>query len=62
MKRRRGIILLNTPPGEASSVVTALDGYQMARQGNAGPALGIATFGSFITGTLATFGLGLLAL
>jgi putative tricarboxylic transport membrane protein len=53
-------ILVNIP-GEASSVVTALDGYQMARQGKAGPALGIAAFGSFIAGTLATFGLGLLA-
>lgn len=46
----------------ASSVVTALDGYQMARQGKAGPGLGIAAFGSFIAGTLATFGLGLLLL
>ncbi len=53
-------ILVNIP-GEASSVVTALDGYQMARQGKAGPALGIAAFGSFIAGTLATFGLALLA-
>jgi len=53
-------ILVNIP-GEASSVVTAIDGYQMARQGRAGPALGIAAFGSFIAGTLATFGLGLLA-
>jgi putative tricarboxylic transport membrane protein len=39
-------------PGEASSVVTCLDGYQMARQGRAGPALGIAAFGSFIAGTI----------
>lgn len=53
-------ILVNIP-GEASSVVTALDGYQMARQGRAGPALGIAAFGSFIAGTVATFGLALLA-
>ena len=53
-------ILVNIP-GEASSVVTALDGYQMARKGKAGPALGISAFGSFIAGTLATFGLGLLA-
>lgn len=45
-------ILLNIP-GEASSVVTCLDGYKMARQGRAGPALGIAAFGSFIAGTLA---------
>jgi len=43
-------ILVNVP-GEAASVVTCLDGYQMARQGRAGPALGIAAFGSFIAGT-----------
>src|SRR5574340_1606752 len=45
-------ILVNIP-GEATSVVTCLDGYQMARQGRAGPALGIAAFSSFIAGTLA---------
>jgi len=39
-------------PGEASSVVTCIDGYQMALQGRAGPALGIAAFGSFIAGTI----------
>ena len=44
-------ILVNIP-GESSSVVTCLDGYQMARQGRAGPALGIAAFGSFIAGTI----------
>jgi len=44
-------ILLNVP-GEAASVVTALDGYQMARQGRAGPALAIAAIGSFIAGTI----------
>lgn len=44
-------ILVNIP-GEASSVVTCLDGYKMARQGRAGPALGIAAFGSFIAGTI----------
>jgi putative tricarboxylic transport membrane protein len=44
-------ILVNIP-GEAASVVTCLDGYQMAKQGRAGPALGIAAFGSFIAGTL----------
>ncbi len=49
-------ILVNLP-GEASSVVTCLDGYQMARQGRAGPALGIAAFGSFIGGTLSVIGL-----
>lgn len=48
-------------PGEASSVVTALDGHQMALQGRAGPALGIAAFGSFIAGTVAIFGLMLMA-
>jgi putative tricarboxylic transport membrane protein len=42
-------ILVNIP-GEAASVVTCIDGYQMARQGRAGPALGIAAFGSFIAG------------
>jgi putative tricarboxylic transport membrane protein len=45
-------ILVNIP-GEASSVVTCLDGYQMAKKGRAGPALGIAAMGSFIGGTLA---------
>jgi putative tricarboxylic transport membrane protein len=53
-------ILVNIP-GESSSVVTCLDGYQMARQGRAGPALGIAAFGSFIAGTLALVGLMLVA-
>jgi TctA family transporter len=46
-------ILINVP-GEASSVVTAIDGYKMARQGRAGPALGIAAIGSFFAGTVAT--------
>ncbi|TXL73458.1 tripartite tricarboxylate transporter permease [Vineibacter terrae] len=45
-------ILLNIP-GEASSVVTCIDGHEMARRGRAGPALGIAAFGSFIAGTIA---------
>ena len=45
-------ILVNIP-GEASSVVTCFDGYQMAKQGRAGPALGISAFGSFIAGTFA---------
>ena len=44
-------ILVNVP-GETASIVTCLDGYQMARQGRAGPALGIAAFGSFIAGTI----------
>jgi putative tricarboxylic transport membrane protein len=47
-------ILVNLP-GESSSVVTTLDGYQMARQGRAGPALSIAALGSFFAGTVATF-------
>ncbi len=46
-------ILVNLP-GESSSVVTALDGYQMARQGRAGAALSIAALGSFFAGTVAT--------
>src|SRR4051794_9100063 len=46
-------ILVNIP-GEASSVVTTLDGHQMARLGRAGPALGIAAIGSFFAGTAAT--------
>jgi putative tricarboxylic transport membrane protein len=53
-------ILVNIP-GEAASVVTCLDGYQMARQGKAGPALGISAFGSFIAGTLGLVGLTFLA-
>jgi putative tricarboxylic transport membrane protein len=53
-------ILVNIP-GEAASVVTCLDGYQMARQGRAGPALGISAFGSFIAGTLGVIGLMFLA-
>jgi TctA family transporter len=46
-------ILVNLP-GESSSVVTCLDGYQMARRGRAGPALAIAAIGSFIAGTVST--------
>ena len=49
-------ILVNIP-GEAASVITCLDGYQMALQGRAGPALGIAAFGSFIAGTFGLIGL-----
>ena len=48
-------------PGEASTVVTCLDGYEMARQGRAGPALGIAAFGSFIASTTGIFGIAVLA-
>ena len=51
-------VLINTP-GESASVVTCLDGYQMALQGRAGPALGIAALGSFVAGT---FGVILLML
>jgi len=53
-------ILVNIP-GEAASVVTCLDGYTMARKGRAGPALGIAAFGSFIAGTITIFFLVFLA-
>jgi putative tricarboxylic transport membrane protein len=47
-------------PGEAASVVTCLDGYEMARRGRAGPALGISALGSFIAGSLATLGVAVL--
>jgi putative tricarboxylic transport membrane protein len=47
-------ILVNLP-GESSSAVTTIDGYQMARQGRAGPALATAAIGSFVAGTVATF-------
>ncbi len=47
-------ILVNLP-GETSSVVTTLDGYQMARNGRAGPALAVAGLASFFAGTVATF-------
>jgi putative tricarboxylic transport membrane protein len=49
-------ILVNIP-GEACSIVTCLDGYQMARKGRAGVALGMSAMGSFIGGTLAIVGL-----
>jgi len=48
-------------PGEAASVVTTIDGYQMARQGRAGSALGIAAIGSFVGGTVSIVGLTLVA-
>lgn len=48
-------------PGEAASVVTAIDGYEMAKKGKAGHALGISAIGSFIGGTAAILGLTLLA-
>jgi len=53
-------ILVNVP-GEASSVVTCLDGYQMARQGRAGAALTISALGSFVAGSFATVVLAVLA-
>ena len=49
-------ILVNVP-GEASSIVTCLDGYQMARRGRAGVALGMSAFGSFIGGTFSIIAL-----
>jgi putative tricarboxylic transport membrane protein len=53
-------ILLNVP-GESASVVTCLDGYQMARRGRAGAALGIAAISSFVAGTVGVIGLMLIA-
>jgi putative tricarboxylic transport membrane protein len=53
-------ILVNLP-GESSSVVTCLDGYQMARQGRAGAALGVAALGSFFAGCCATVIIALFA-
>jgi putative tricarboxylic transport membrane protein len=53
-------ILLNVP-GESASVVTCIDGYQLARKGRAGPALGIAAIASFIAGTFGVLALMLVA-
>ena len=53
-------ILVNIP-GEAASVITCIDGYQMARKGRPGAALGICAFGSFIAGTFGVLGLMLVA-
>jgi putative tricarboxylic transport membrane protein len=53
-------ILLNTP-GESATIVTAIDGHQMARNGRAGAALATAAIGSFVAGTLATLALTLTA-
>jgi putative tricarboxylic transport membrane protein len=53
-------ILLNVP-GETASVITCIDGYQMAQKGKAGPALAICAIGSFTAGTLAIFGMVFLA-
>jgi putative tricarboxylic transport membrane protein len=48
-------------PGEAASVVTCIDGYEMAKQGRAGPALGVAAIGSFVAGTVGLVGLTMMA-
>ena len=53
-------ILINVP-GETASVITCIEGYKMAQKGRAGPALAIAALGSFIGGTIAIFGLVLIA-
>ena len=53
-------ILLNTP-GESATIVTAIDGHQMARSGRAGAALATAAIGSFVAGTLATLALSVTA-
>ncbi len=53
-------ILINMP-GESSSAVTAIDGYQMARKGKAGVALAVAALGSFFAGTVSTFLVALFA-
>ncbi|MDQ8697371.1 tripartite tricarboxylate transporter permease [Hyphomicrobium sp. LHD-15] len=54
-------ILVNVP-GEATSIITAIDGHQMARQGRAGVALGISAIGSFIAGTISTVFIAALAI
>src|SRR5262245_1303883 len=53
-------ILLNVP-GESASVVTCIDGYEMAKRGRGGPALGIAAIASFVAGTFGVIGLMLVA-
>src|SRR5687768_11951063 len=53
--------ILVSVPGESSSVMTAVDGHEMAKKGRAGVALGIAAIGSFIAGTIGTLGLMLIA-
>jgi putative tricarboxylic transport membrane protein len=53
-------ILLNIP-GEATSIMTCLDGYQMHKKGRGGAALGISAFGSFFAGTMGIIGVTLLA-
>jgi putative tricarboxylic transport membrane protein len=53
-------ILLNTP-GESASIVTAIEGFQMAKRGRAGPALATAAIGSFVAGTISTVAITFLA-
>ncbi|HEX6316271.1 MAG TPA: tripartite tricarboxylate transporter permease [Gemmatimonadaceae bacterium] len=53
-------ILLNTP-GESATIITAIEGHQMAKAGRGGAALATSAIGSFVAGTLATLGLALLA-
>ncbi|MGH8967123.1 MAG: tripartite tricarboxylate transporter permease, partial [Actinomycetes bacterium] len=53
-------ILLNIP-GESASIMTTIDGYALAKQGRAGPALGIAAISSFVAGTVGVIGLTFLA-
>jgi putative tricarboxylic transport membrane protein len=54
-------VLINVP-GEAASVITCIDGHQMARNGRAGAALAIAAIGSFVGGTVATIALAVVAI
>ena len=54
--------ILVSIPGEPASVMTCIDGYQMALKGRAGPALGISAIGSFIAGTISVIGLMVFAL
>lgn len=53
--------VLLSVPGESTTVMTSIEGYQMAKQGKAGTALGIAAIGSFFAGTIGSLGLTLLA-
>src|SRR5690606_18862115 len=53
-------ILINTP-GESATIVTALEGHEMAKRGRGGPALATAAIGSFVAGTLGTVGITVLA-
>ncbi len=48
-------------PGEAASIVTCLDGYELARQGRAGPALGMSAMGSFFAGSISVLTMSLIA-